>query len=72
MRSPLQSAAAIALALSAGAGGETHVLESHRGPRIVAPPSYHFSSGRFDPHWWLRRGARRNQRERRRDRRRAG
>lgn len=71
MRSTLGTVAAFALAASAGAGGGGKPLGVERGPRVVTPPSYNFSS-RFDPHWWLRRGARRNQRERRRDRRRAG
>lgn len=73
MRSTLGTVAAFALAASAcAAGGEAHVFEAHRGPRVDVPPHYLVGWGRFDPHWWLRRGARRNQRERRRDRRRAG
>lgn len=71
MRSTLRSAAAIALALSAGAGGGgSEPLGVERGPRAVAPPLLFGGGSRFDPHWWVRKGARRNQRERRRDRRR--
>lgn len=72
MTSRLQAAALIAMAAPLLGGGDGELLGAERGPRVVTPPSYHFGWGRFDPHWWLRRGARRNQRERRRDRRRAG
>lgn len=46
-----------------------------RGPRAASDAPSASLSGygeRFDPHWWLRRGAGRNQRERRRDLRRRG
>lgn len=64
-------AAAMALAASGGVGGADVIdRDRQRAPALVV--GYPLAGGRFDPSWWLRRGAKRNQRELRRDRRRLG